>query len=271
LDYNEMVPPGQGNTPRASATPRQVQPQPPQPPGQHGQSDKSAASTTTASKGARPPPLAPLAVPPQPKPSASLGIFPLAAEPSPTTWDNMAGAVAPGQGWTTDGRVPLHDGTYPSGSADDAAAQAAKDAARRKARGSYACSKCGQPKKGHVCSLGGGGGEDGNNNEDGTGDDDGLDMLLGSEALLENDPWASSGTGDGFGVFEGDALFDDALALALGDAALTVGGNSEASGGHGGQAGKPNSAKKPLRTAGGYRCSRCGLPKKGHVCAFGDD
>lgn len=135
-------------------------------------------------------------------------------------------------------------------------------------RGNYACSKCGQPKKGHVCSLG-----DDSNNNDGTGEDDGLDMLLGSEGLLENDPWASSGTGDGFGGFEGDALFDDALALALGDAALLAGGNSEASEGLGeaGQAGNANTAKKPLRTAGGYRCSRCGLPKKGHVCAFGDD
>jgi DNA-directed RNA polymerase subunit RPC12/RpoP len=257
LDYNEMVPPGHGSTPR------QVQPL--QPPSQLGQQGQQASEQPRA----RPPPLAPLTVPPQPKPSASLGIFPLAAEPSPTTWDNMAGAVAPGQGWTTDGRVPLNDGTYPNNSgADDAATQAAKDAARRKARGSYACSKCGQPKKGHVCSLG-----DDSNNNDGTGEDDGLDMLLGSEGLLENDPWASSGTGDGFGGFEGDALFDDALALALGDAALLAGGNSEASEGLGeaGQAGNANTAKKPLRTAGGYRCSRCGLPKKGHVCAFGDD
>jgi hypothetical protein len=291
LDYDEAVP--TGHTPRQaprlhaeslaapSARPAQPpaqpppQPQPPLPRQQPLPPAQPAAATSPLL-----PFLAPLAVPPPPS-SSPLGVFALPAEPSPATWDSMAGAVAPGGGWTTDGRVPLHDGPIPSGlgTEDEAAAQAAKDAARRKARGSYTCSKCGQPKRGHVCGLGGGGDDD-----DGASDDEGLDLLLdGAGGLLENDPWAGSSAGDGFGGFEEDALFDDALAVALGDAALIAGGSS----GSGSSSGDPGSAlgssagtghaaraaadKKKLRTAGGYRCSRCGLPKKGHVCAFGDD
>ena len=26
--------------------------------------------------------------------------------------------------------------------------------------------------------------------------------------------------------------------------------------------------RKKLRTPGGYKCAKCGLPKKGHVCAL---
>jgi hypothetical protein len=272
LDYDEAVP--MGHTPRQAA------------PRLHAES-LAAASARPALPPAPPaaatgPPLpflAPLALPPPA--SSPLGVFALPAEPSPATWDSMAGAVVPGGGWTSDGRVPLHDGPIPPGpgTEDEAATQAAKEAARRKARGSYTCSKCGQPKRGHVCGLGGGGDDD-----DGASDDEGLDLLLdGAGGLLENDPWAGSSAGDGFGGFEEDALFDDALAVALGDAALIAGGSTGSGSGSGdpgsalgspastGQAARAAAEKKKLRTAGGYRCSRCGLPKKGHVCAFGDD
>ena len=46
--------------------------------------------------------------------------------------------------------------------------------------------------------------------------------------------------------------------MELGGAALIAGGPSA-------------SDRKKLRTPGGYKCSKCGLPKKGHVCAFGDE
>jgi len=108
-------------------------------------------------------------------------------------------------------------------------------------------------------------------------DGDGIDDLWsfgaagGDAGMLGGDDGDGSGGGAGGGD-GGDGLF---FARALGGAALIAGA--------GGSRSRKNSSDamavaayageapdgKPLRTPGGYKCKKCGMPKKGHVCPFG--
>jgi len=49
---------------------------------------------------------------------------------------------------------------------------------------------------------------------------------------------------------------------------LYYGGPGGPSGGPGGVGGGPGGAQDDGSRGGGYKCSKCGLPKKGHVCAY---